>query len=69
MQIFAATYHFARHLLPQINKAPGGAVIRINSRDAPHRGIGIQTAQKRAIDVTWRFCLKMLGSTELKFAP
>ena len=45
-----STYHFARHLLPQINKAPGGAVIRINSRDAPHRGIGIQTAQKRAID-------------------
>ena len=37
-----STYHFARHLLPQINKAPGGAVIRINSRDAPHRGIGIQ---------------------------
>ena len=45
-----STYHFARHLLPQINKAPGGAVIRINSRDAPHTGIGIQTAQKRAID-------------------
>ena len=45
-----STYHFARHLLPQINKTPGGAVIRINSRDAPHTGIGIQTAQKRAID-------------------
>ena len=45
-----STYHFARHLLPQINKTPGGAVIRINSRDTPHTGIGIQTAQKRAID-------------------
>ena len=45
-----STYHFARHLLPQINKVSGGAVIRINSRDAPHKGIGIQTAQKRAID-------------------
>ena len=45
-----STYHFARHLLPQINKTSGGAVIRINSRDAPHTGIGIQTAQKRAID-------------------
>ena len=45
-----STYHFARHLLPQINKTPGGAVIRINSRDVPHTGIGIQTAQKRAID-------------------
>ena len=47
---FRSTYHFARHLLPQINKISGGAVIRINSRDAPHTGIGIQTAQKRAID-------------------
>ena len=45
-----STYHFARHLLPQINNISGGAVIRINSRDAPHKGIGIQTAQKRAID-------------------
>ena len=45
-----STYHFARHLLPQINKTPGGAVIRINSRAAPQTGIGIQTAQKRAID-------------------
>ena len=45
-----STYHFARHLLPQINKVSGGAVIRVNSRDAPHTGIGIQTAQKRAID-------------------
>ena len=45
-----STYHFARHLLPQINKTTNGAVIRINSRDAPYTGIGIQTAQKRAID-------------------
>ncbi len=47
---FRSTYHFARHLLPQINKISGGAFIRINSRDAPHKCIGIQTAQKRAID-------------------
>ena len=45
-----STYHFARHLLPQINRTPGGAVIRVNSRDAPYAGVGIQTAQKRAID-------------------
>ena len=45
-----STYHFARHLLPKINEIPGGAVIRINSRDATYTGIGIQTAQKRAID-------------------
>lgn len=45
-----STYHFTRHLLPQINKTPGGAVIRVNSRDAPYAGVGIQTAQKRAID-------------------
>ena len=45
-----STYHFARHVLPEINKKSGGAVVRINSRDAPHTGIGIQTTQKRAID-------------------
>ena len=45
-----STYHFARYLLPEINKTPNGAVIRINSRDAPHAGIGIQTIQKRGID-------------------
>ena len=31
-----STYHFARNTLPEINKSPGGAVIRINSRDAPN---------------------------------
>ena len=45
-----STYHFARHTLPEINKSPGGALIRINSRDAPNSGIGIQTIQKRGID-------------------
>ena len=45
-----STYHFTRYLLPEINKSPGGAVIRINSRDAPFSGIGIQTIQKRGID-------------------
>ena len=45
-----STYHFARNVLPEINKSPGGAVIRINSRDAPHTGIGIQTIQKRGLD-------------------
>ena len=45
-----STYHFARNTLPEINKSPGGAVIRINSRDAPHTGIGIQTIQKRGLD-------------------
>ena len=45
-----STYHFARHVLPEINKNSGGAVVRVNSRDAPHTGIGIQTTQKRAID-------------------
>ena len=45
-----STYHFARHTLKQINSDPGGAFIRINSRDAPYTGIGIQTIQKRGID-------------------
>ncbi len=45
-----STYHFVRNVLQEINKNSGGAVIRINSRDAPHTGIGIQTSQKRAID-------------------
>ena len=45
-----STYHFVRNVLQEINKNSGGAVIRINSRDAPHAGIGIQTTQKRAID-------------------
>ena len=45
-----STYHFARNTLPEINKSPGGAVIRINSRDAPNAGIGIQTIQKRGLD-------------------
>ena len=45
-----STYHFARYLLPEINKTPNGAVIRINSSDAPHAGIGIQTIRKRGID-------------------
>ena len=45
-----STYHFARHTLPEITKSPGGAVVRINSRDAVNTGIGIQTLQKRAID-------------------
>ena len=29
-----STYHFLRHSLPEINKAPSGAVIRINSLEA-----------------------------------
>ena len=45
-----STYHFLRHSLPEINKAPPGAVIRINSLEAIYSGSGIQTAQKRAID-------------------
>ena len=45
-----STYHFLRHSLPEINKAPSGAVIRINSLEAIYSGSGIQTAQKRAID-------------------
>ena len=45
-----STYHFLRHSLPEINKAPWGAVIRINSLEAIYPGSGIQTAQKRAID-------------------
>ena len=45
-----STYHFSRYLLPEINKNSNGAVIRINSRDAPFSGIGIQTIQKRGID-------------------
>ena len=45
-----STYHFLRHSLPEINKSPSGAVIRINSLETIYPGSGIQTAQKRAID-------------------
>ena len=63
-----STYHFARNVLPEINKVSGGAVIRINSRDAPHTGIGIQTSQKRAIDDYMEVYLKMLENMEQKSA-
>ena len=40
----------SRHVLPEINKSPGGTGILSNLRVAPQTGIGIQTKQKRAID-------------------
>lgn len=45
-----SSYHLLRHSLPEINKTPSDAVIRINSLEAIYPGSGIQTYQKRALD-------------------
>ena len=63
-----STYHFARNVLPEINKNSGGAVIRINSRDAPHTGIGSKRLRNELLMVTWKFYLRMLERMEQKYA-
>lgn len=45
-----ATYHLARHALPEINKAPGGAVIKIGSIAASYPGAGAYIATSRGLD-------------------
>lgn len=45
-----ATYHLARHALPEINKSPGGAVIKVGSIAATYSGGGAYVATSRALD-------------------
>lgn len=44
------TYHLARHALPEINKSPGGAVIKIGSVASLYSGAGAFLATTRALD-------------------
>ena len=44
-----AHYHFARHCLPEINKAPGGAIIKIGSVNAPYSGANAYTASNQGL--------------------
>lgn len=45
-----ATYHLARHALPEINTSPGGAVIKIGSIAASYSGGGAYVATSRGLD-------------------
>ena len=45
-----STYHIARHALPEINKSPGGAVIKIGSVAASYSGGAAFLATTRGID-------------------
>ena len=47
---FKAHYHLARYALPEINKAPGGAVVKIGSVGNTYSGAGMQLAITRGID-------------------
>jgi len=45
-----ATFHLARHALPEINKSPGGAVVKIGSIAATYSGDGAYVATSRGLD-------------------
>ena len=45
-----AHYHLARHTLPEINKVPGGAVIKIGSLGLSYSGAGLHLAVSRGVD-------------------
>lgn len=45
-----STYHLTRHALPQINKSPNGAVIKIGSIPASYSGGGAYLATTRGLD-------------------
>lgn len=45
-----ATYHLTRHALPEINKSPGGAVIKIGSIPSSYSGAGAFLSTTRGID-------------------
>jgi len=45
-----ATYHLARYALPEINKSPGGAVIKIGSVASSYSGAGAFLATTRGLD-------------------
>ena len=44
------TYHLARHALPEINKVPGGAIIKIGSIPSAYSGAGAFLATTRGLD-------------------
>lgn len=44
------TYHLARHAVPEINKSPGGAIIKIGSIPASYSGAGAFLATSRGLD-------------------
>ncbi len=44
-----AHYYFARYCLPEINKAPGGAIIKIGSVNAPYSGANTYTASNEGL--------------------
>ena len=45
-----ATYHLTRHALPEINKVPGGAVIKVGSIASSYPGAGAYLATTRGLD-------------------
>ncbi len=45
-----ATYHLARYALPEINKSPGGAVIKIGSIAGAYAGGGMHLASTHALE-------------------
>jgi NADP-dependent 3-hydroxy acid dehydrogenase YdfG len=47
-----AHYHLVRHALPEINKTPGGAVVKIGSISVSYSGAGLQLATRRGLDVS-----------------
>jgi NADP-dependent 3-hydroxy acid dehydrogenase YdfG len=44
------TYHIARHALPEINKSPGGAMIKIGSLSVSYSGAGAYLTTTRGLD-------------------
>lgn len=44
------TYHLARHALPEINKSPGGAIIKVGSVPSSYSGAGAFLATTRGLD-------------------
>ncbi len=44
------TYHLARHALPEINKSPGGAIIKIGAIPSSYSGAGAYLATTRGLD-------------------
>ena len=44
------SYHIARHALPEINKSPGGAIIKIGSIPSSYSGAGAYLATSRGLD-------------------
>lgn len=47
---FRATYHLARYALPEINKSPGGAVIKIGSIAGAYAGGGMHLASTNGLE-------------------